>query len=118
MDDDLAEKEFVVRPLDPETYGGRDVCLTIFQVIKVQNPLLAVLRKHEDELLDPLRAKSYGYRTGLMAVVSPSSRQSDAVSVDSVLQHSGKERFFKNSFLLAFSAGLHHRLCIRNLATS
>lgn len=68
--DDVAGKKVPARPLDRRTYRPREVWITIFQVDEAQNPLRAVLRKHEGDLLGFLPANEYQYGAGSTTAAS------------------------------------------------
>lgn len=67
----------------------------------MQNPFCAVLLMHNNDLLKSLRGNVYQYAAGLKTVASLASRMVDAVSVDIILERSGKEHFLKDNFSLA-----------------
>lgn len=62
-------------------------------------------------------AKLYPYGAGLMTVGSSASEKLVAVNVYSMPEHFGKERFLKDTFLLAVTDVRQRRSCISELAT-
>lgn len=70
IDDDVTGKDVAGCPFDRQTCRREEAQLTIFQTSKVQNALCTVLQKHEDKLLESLRAKKYQYGCGLMTLSS------------------------------------------------
>lgn len=97
-DDDVAGKQVAVRSLDPQTYRREEAWITIFPVDKDQNPLRAVSRKHENDLLECVRANEYQYTAGLMTAASISSGELGSVNVGSMHANCGKSAFPRTAF--------------------
>lgn len=93
MDDDVRGKKVAARLFDPQVYIRKKAWLTFFQLSKVQNPLCDVWQNHEDDLPSSLRATEYLYDAGLKTAVNSCSGKLIPVSVGSMVEHRGKERF-------------------------
>lgn len=107
-DNDVTRKEGAVRPIHPQTYRHEKLWLTIYRVDKVRNSLRDDLQNHEDTLLESLAVKRYQYGAWLMVVTSLLSGNFGAVDVDSVVEHRGKPRFFKEELSVAVLDGGRH----------
>lgn len=118
IDVNITGRKVAARSFDLQNYRREEVRVTIFQIDAVQNPLRAVSQKHDDDLLEPLRACKYQQGAGLVTLTSPAWEKFGAVHVDSMLEHCENERFLRDKIFLAVGRKRHRHSCNQKLVSS
>lgn len=77
--------------------------------------LRAVLRKHEDNLLESLLVNKYQYGATLITVASPALGKLDVVNMDSKIEHFRKKCLLLNKYSAAVVDGCLRLSCIQKL---